>query len=73
MQIFVIKILHLKPINNTKQNTNVIMYKWNTRTSSVEEIENETQGDDYDNGEVADNKDNDNYDADDVDDDDGGI
>ena len=49
------------------------MYKWNTQTSSVEEIENETQGADYDNGEVADNEDNDNYDADDVDDDDGGI
>ena len=72
MQIFAIKILHLKPINNKKQNTNVIMYKWNTRTSSVEEIENETQSDDYDNGEVADNEDNDNYDADDVNDD-GGI
>ena len=72
MQIFAIKILHLKPINNKKQNTNVIMCKWNTRTSSVEEIENETQSDDYDNGEVADNEDNDNYDADDVNDD-GGI
>ena len=52
IKILVNEILHLKPINNkkqdVKQNTDEFKYEGDTRTFGVEEIENQTEGDDDD-------------------------
>ena len=52
IKIFVNKTLHLNPINNKKQvvkyNLDELKYKGDTRTSDVEEIENEAEDDDDD-------------------------
>ena len=52
--MFVNKILHLKSINDknvVKQNIDEFIYEGDTRTFDVEDIENETEGND-DNGDV---------------------
>ena len=76
IKIFVNKILHIKPINNkkeiVKQNTDEFKYEGDTQTSDVEEIENETEGNDDndddgnddDGGGFNDNGDDDNNDDD---------
>ena len=64
IKIFVNKTLHLNPINNKKQvvkyNLDELKYKGDTRTSDVEEIENEAEDDDDDDDlEFNDNGDDD--------------
>ena len=86
IQIFVNKILHLKPINNKKQvvkkSTDEFKYEGDTRTPDVEEMLSKTEDDDddggfNDNGGDDDNDDDDgdveNEDDDDDNDDDGGV
>ena len=71
IKIFVNKTLHLNPINNKQQvvkyNIDELKYKGDTRTSDVEEIENEAEDDDDDDDDLEFNDNGDDDDKEGVD------